>query len=114
MTVEEAGRLTGESASDIRSWQELGLLGEGADLGVEDVERIRLIGFVKRRGVSPEDLARINAEQGDMLEVFVRWAARPGQEVLYSREELAERGGIVPELLQPGLGWCGRRGVRRG
>jgi class 3 adenylate cyclase/DNA-binding transcriptional MerR regulator len=109
VTVEEAGQLTGQSVEDIRRWQELGLLNEGDELSVEDVERVRLIGFAGRRGVAPADLARINEVQGDLLDVFVRWATRPGQDVLYSRDELAERAGLEPELLDRILSAAGLR-----
>jgi adenylate cyclase len=108
VTRDEAARLTGESVERVRRWQALGLVG-GADddLTAEDVERVRLVGYAARQGVPPEELARICAEQGDMLEAFVRWAIRPGREVAYTREEIVERTGIEPGILEQVLAAAG-------
>ncbi|TML85671.1 MAG: hypothetical protein E6G06_21870, partial [Actinobacteria bacterium] len=98
VTVDEAAAITAENADDIRAWQSLALLNEGEELSREDLERIRLIGFVARRGIAPAELARICEEQGDMLASFTRWGITPGREVAMSREQAAARIGVDPEL----------------
>ena len=77
MNLGDVARITGEEPGRLRGWQDLGLLGTGDDLSAEDLERARLVAFADRQGVSPEELARICAERGDMLDAFVRWAMRP-------------------------------------
>lgn len=99
MTLDEVSALLGVTATELRDWQRLGLIGQGDELGSEDVERARLIVFADRRGVPPADLARISGDQGDLLGPFVRWALRPGREVTVTPDEAAERAGIDRELL---------------
>src|SRR5205814_380927 len=73
MTLDDVVRFSGETADTIRHWQELGLVREGEDFGAEELERVGLVGFAARRGISPEDMARYCEEHGDWLEVFARW-----------------------------------------
>src|SRR5205823_6822702 len=93
VTVDEVARLAGEEPDRIRHWQQLGLLRSGDELDVDDLERARLVVFAARQGVEPEELSRICQEQGDMLETFVRWSARPSGTV-FTRQEIAERSGL--------------------
>jgi adenylate cyclase len=109
MTLDDVVRFTGETADEIRRWQELGLVPQGKDFGAEELERIGLIRFAARRGVSPDEMARYCEEHGDWLEVFVRWGVRPGQNIAYSREEMAERAELDPEVLDKLLGAAGLR-----
>jgi adenylate cyclase len=100
MDVEELAGLIGEPAEELRRWQRLGLLGEpGEDVGWESVERARLVQFAARRGVRPDEVARICSEQGDMLEPFVRWGLAPDRGTIYTRAEAAQRSGLDSELL---------------
>jgi class 3 adenylate cyclase/DNA-binding transcriptional MerR regulator len=109
MTLDDVVRFTGESSDEIRRWQELGLLPEGDDFGAEDLERIGLVSFAARRGVSADEMARYCREHGDWLEVFARWGMRPGQDVAYSREEIARRAELDPEVLARVLAAAGLR-----
>ena len=109
MNLDDAARLTGETEQEIRRWQSLGLVPEAEGFGADGLERIGLIRFAARRGVSPDDMATFCAEQGDWLETFVRWAVRPGQGVAYSRQELAERAELDPEVLDKILNAAGLR-----
>ena len=74
-------------------------VGGGDDLGVEDLERARLIAFADRRGVPPEELARLSSTNVDILAPYLRWALRPGRQGGVSRAEAAARAGIEPEML---------------
>jgi adenylate cyclase len=109
MTLDEIARFSGEPAETIRHWQGLGLLPRGDEFSAEDLERVGLVSFAARRGVSPEDMARYCEEHGDWLEVFVRWGVRPGQEIAYDREELARRADLDPEILEKILSSAGLR-----
>src|SRR5436305_11402439 len=109
MTLDDIAGFSGESADTIKHWQELGLLAAGDEFGADDLERVGLVGFAARRGVSPEDMARYCEENGDWLEVFVRWGIRPGQDVAYDRSELARRADLDPEILEKILSAAGLR-----
>src|SRR5258706_16042685 len=89
---------TGEALDDLRRWSDLGLLSQDVDATVENIERARLIRFADRRGISPEEVARICADQGDMLAPFVHWAGQPEPTTMYTRAEAAERCGVDAEL----------------
>lgn len=63
----ELSTLSGEPIEEIRRWAELGLLpGPEGSLPRAYLHRTRLIRFVADRGIAPEELAEISAEQ-DML-----------------------------------------------
>src|SRR5947209_16221526 len=109
MTLDDVVQFSGESADTIRHWQNLGLIPAGDDFGAEELERIGLVSFAARRGVSPEDMARYCEEHGDWLEVFVRWGVRPGQDIAYDREELARRADLDSETLDKILSTVGLR-----
>ncbi|TML89743.1 MAG: adenylate cyclase [Actinobacteria bacterium] len=95
--LDDLARLSGESVDAIRHWRDLGLL-IGADVS-ENVERARLIRFAERRGIPPDEVARISADQGDMLASFTRWALQSGRGSLYTRREAAERCGLDTDLV---------------
>jgi adenylate cyclase len=109
VNLDEVARFTGEQAEDIRRWQELGLVAEGNDFDAEDLERIGLVSFAARRGVGPEEMARYCAEQGDWLDVFVRWGVPPGENAAYDRDELARRAELDPDLFARILAAAGLR-----
>jgi adenylate cyclase len=109
VNVDEVARFTGETAEDIRHWQELGLVRRGDEFGADELERIGLVSFAARRGVSPEEMARYCAAHGDWLEVFVRWAIPPGQSTAYDRDELARRAELDPDVFARVLAAAGLR-----
>src|SRR4051812_2685692 len=100
---------TGEPLEVLRRWSDLGLLSHEADAIVENIERARLIRFADRRGISPQEVARICADQGDMLAPFVRWAGQPEPTAVYTRAEAAERCGVDAELVDQVLAAAGMR-----
>src|SRR3954447_18627508 len=101
--------LSGQSTEDIRAWQALGLLKEGDDFNAEDLERVGLVAFAARRGVSPQDLARYCQEQGDWLDVFVRWSTPAGATTAYTRDQLAKRTDLEREVLDKVITAAGLR-----
>jgi adenylate cyclase len=109
MTLEDIVRFSGETAETIRQWQQLGLVPDGDDFGAEELERIGLIRFAARRGVSPDEMAQYCEEHGDWLEVFARWGSRPGQDVAFSLDEMARRAELDPDVLEKLLGAAGLR-----
>jgi adenylate cyclase len=114
MTIDDIAGLINERADELRGWQQLGLIGLGDELSADDLERARLVAFAARQGVSPDELARISAEQGDMVETFVRWARRPGRDAVFTREEIVERTGMDPDLLDSVLGAAGLHDLNYG
>ncbi|TMA38517.1 MAG: YHS domain-containing protein [Deltaproteobacteria bacterium] len=105
MNLEELSQWSGESAERLLEWRSLGLIGGGRDdLGPEDVERARLIGFLLRRGIRLEAIAKADREQ-DVLASYVRTAFTPGSGRTYSVEEAVGIVGLdsatVRRLWQP-------------
>src|SRR5256885_2131447 len=71
MSFDELSRRTGEPAEELQRWQALGLIqGDDYDTNL-DAERIRMIQFARRRGISPESIATQTGDQGDVLATFV-------------------------------------------
>src|SRR6266576_6923702 len=66
LTLPEFSRRMGEPLERMREWRSLGLIGrESAEtFGPEDVQRIRLIQLLLRRGIGLEAIARAEQEQG--------------------------------------------------
>src|SRR5437764_1392247 len=105
MNLEELSQWSGESAERLLEWRSLGLSAGGrAHPGPEDVERARLIGFLLRRGIRLEAIAKADREQ-DVLASYVRTAFTPGSGRTYSVEEAVGIVGLdsatVRRLWQP-------------
>ena len=66
LTLDELGARSGAAVDSLREWAALGLIGRGGDdaFGPEDVQRIRLIQLLLRRGIGLEAIARVEREQG--------------------------------------------------
>src|SRR5438552_1388506 len=66
LTLDELGARSGAAVDSLREWAALGLIGRGGDdaFGPEDVQRIRLIQLLLRRGIGLEAIARVDREQG--------------------------------------------------
>src|SRR5438309_2256747 len=71
MSLEDLSRQSHESVEQLRHWQALELIGSHDDSRWSDTERIRLIQFAQRRGISPEAIAEVTRQQGDVLQTFV-------------------------------------------
>jgi len=102
MTLDQVAALVGEPADELRRWRDMGLLGEAGEdpneASWEAVERTRLVHYAAGRGIPPGEIVRISAEQGDMLEPFVRWSLPREGGVFFTRAEAAERSGLEPDL----------------
>ena len=109
MTLDDIVQFSGQTAEDVRQWQELGLVPKGDEFGAEELERIGLVSFAARRGIPPEEMARYCAEHGDWLDVFVRWAIPSGQGTAYDRDELARRAELDPDTFAKLMAAAGLR-----
>jgi class 3 adenylate cyclase len=102
LTIDGLAELTATPVETLRAWQDLGLLSSrGAALSPEDVERVRLLQFVERRGVSPEAVAHAMEAQGDLLGDFVDsmlGGRRPGPALPVA--DAADATGLDPAVLQ--------------
>src|SRR5439155_1940995 len=66
----ELAARSGEDVSTLRELIDLGILVEADDFGPADVERVRLVGLLRRRGVEPE---AISAALDRRLDIFDRY-----------------------------------------
>ena len=71
-SLDKLAAVAGETEGRIRRYVEAGLLHRQADGDFEpdSLHRLRLIQFVRTRGVSDEQLAAATASQGDLLGIF--------------------------------------------
>ena len=106
MTIEDIAKLTGESTEDLAAWGALGLLDAEGPAMVQ-AERARLIRFAARRGIPPDEVARISASHGDMLSTFVDWGQVPERSSVLDLEEAAAQVGIDLDLLKAVQGAAG-------
>src|SRR5260370_30494810 len=101
MSLDELATLTGETLEELRRWQELGLLPVGGPedrVSTETAERVRLIQFAIGKGLTPEEIGRVNAEQDDLLANFTPMLSSPRTKT-FSLEEAADISGIDREFL---------------
>ena len=89
LTLEELAELTAAPADQLREWRSLGLIGrESAEtFGPEDVQRIRLIQLLLRRGIGLEAIARVEQEQG-FLSRYLDVMFPAGVRAIYSLAEV--------------------------
>ncbi len=77
LTLDELSARTGESPEELRRWCKLGLLGprmDGTFCGV-DVEAVRLIQLLVRRGIGLEAIAAAEQRTSSLLELVRVFAA---------------------------------------
>jgi class 3 adenylate cyclase len=101
VTLDELSALTGEPPDRLRRWQELGLLPAGAQdrMRAEAIERVRLVQFAIRQGLTEDEIGRVNAEQDDLLANFTEMLGRPRTRI-FTFAEAAAVSGTEPELLE--------------
>jgi adenylate cyclase len=99
LSLQELGRQTGELPERLREWRSLGLIGApGQDaFGLRDVERVRLIQFCVRRGLSAETIVRAEEAEGDFLGRYLDQLFPSGIEPTWPLEEAAELAGLDAE-----------------
>ncbi len=101
LTLEELSRRTGEPEERLRRWRSLGLIGrEGAaGFAPEDVERVRLVQMLLRRGISLEAIAKAEREQ-QMLRRYLELLFPAGVGRRYSLAEASELLGLSADFLR--------------
>jgi class 3 adenylate cyclase/DNA-binding transcriptional MerR regulator len=101
LTIDELATAAGEAVERVRRWQQLGLLGspDGA-YSPHTVERIRLIQYAGRRGLSAEDVADACRTQGDVVGEFVALITDGSPRTGHRIEELFERTGLAPAAMR--------------
>src|SRR5439155_11017994 len=89
LTLEELAELTAAPADQLREWRSLGLIGrESAEtFRPEDVQRIRLIQLLLRRGIGLAAIARVEQEQG-FLSRYIDVMFPAGVRAIYSLAEV--------------------------
>src|SRR3989442_1320005 len=89
LALEELAELTAAPADQLREWRSLGLIGrESAEtFRAEDVQRIRLIQLLLRRGIGLAAIARVEQEQG-FLSRYIDVMFPAGVRAIYSLAEV--------------------------
>ncbi len=93
ITLEALARAAGEPLERVREWRAAGVLGEGEPFTLADLERVRLVALLRRRGITLDAIA---ARRGE-IDLFLRRIGRRSSSVGTVREAAARIG------LDPGL-----------
>src|SRR5216110_2663611 len=95
LRLPEFSRRMGEPLERMREWRSLGLIGrESAEtFGPEDVQRIRLIQLLLRRGIGLEAIARVEQEQG-FLSRYIDVMFPAGVRAIHSLAEVTRMRGM--------------------
>jgi class 3 adenylate cyclase len=113
VSIEELARRTGEPIGHLRKWRSLGLIGAKGvrSFALEDVESVRLVRLLLRRGVGMEPIqeAAKAGQLGRRLAGYLEWMypGEPGP--TYSVGEAAEELGLSLDLLRRVLEVSGLR-----
>jgi len=104
LSIEELARRTGEPVGHLRKWRSLGLIGANVTRGLalEDVETVRLVRRLLRRGVDMETIQKAAkaGQLGRRLAGYVEWMYPGETGQLYSAGEAAEILGMSLDMLQ--------------
>src|SRR5262245_64436848 len=100
LTLDEISIRSGASRESLRQWRSLGLVGREADetFGGKDVQRVRFIRFLLRRGVSMDTLARAERTEG-LISLHLGSVFPSPIGATYSPAEAAGRLGLDASLL---------------
>jgi adenylate cyclase len=96
LTLEQLARAAGEPLDRVREWHAAGLLGPGDVFSPPDIERVRLIAHLRRRGVAVEAIA---ADRVD-IDRFVERTGRPPTAALRSLTDAAAEVGLDASLAE--------------
>jgi class 3 adenylate cyclase/YHS domain-containing protein len=101
LTLPELARRVGEPPERLREWRSLRLIGrEGCETyDAADVERVRVIQLLLRRGITVETVARANDDE-TLLDRHVALAFPAGVGTMMSLEAVAARLGVDLETLR--------------
>src|SRR3990170_1759385 len=104
LPIEELARRTREPAERLRKWRSLGLIGTKGARGFarEDVESVRLVKLLLRRGVGLEAIqqAAKTGQLGRRLAGYLEWMYPGEAGRTYSLGEAAEIIGLSLDMLQ--------------
>jgi MerR-like DNA binding protein len=101
LPLNELAAISGVSIQTVRRWQELGLIAGDADqFAPETVERIRLIQYAERRGLTAEDVAEACRTQGDVIGEFVGLITDGTPRTGHKIDEVAQRTGLEPDAMR--------------
>ena len=103
LTLDDLAQRTGAPVELLKQWRELGLIGrEGAErFGDGDVQRVRLIRLLLRRGVNLDSLVQAERTEPFLGRYLSHLAEQGAGGPTYSLAQLAERSGFDTEVLQP-------------
>ena len=100
-SIEAVADAAGETAARVGRWRELGLVG-GSDDGLppDTIERIRLIQYAERRGLSADDIVEACSTQGDVLGEFVELITDGAPRTAHTVEAVAGQTGLEPNAMR--------------
>ena len=104
LPIEELAMRTGEPIGHLRKWRSLGLIGAKGTKGfaLEDVESVRLVKLLLRRGAGIEAIqqAAKTGQLGHRMAAYLEWMYPGEAEPSYSLGEAAELLGMSLDMLQ--------------
>lgn len=102
LTLDELARQTEMPTATLTQWRALGLIGyeDEASFGEDDLQRVRLIGLLLRRGVNLDTLVQVERTE-PFLGRYLEYLSEQGERgATYSLEQLAERVGMDHRIVQ--------------
>ena len=99
MTLAELAARTGEPEAALRDLIEVGVLDDGAEFSVADVERVRLVQVLRRRGVEPKAVGAALAREQDAFDRYLAQLYPEGEYPSITLEDAAAATGIDLDLL---------------
>ena len=94
MTLEELAGRTGEDVSTLQAYTRLGILRGCNDFSEADVERLRLVQLLRRRGIEPEAVGSALASQLDLFDRYLAQLYPDGEYPSITLDDAARRTGI--------------------
>lgn len=99
MTINELARRTGEAVERLARWQRAGMLGDGGQLTLADVERVRLIQALLGRGIAEDQVATTLRDHAKLIDRSInRWLGPDDDAQRMSLREAAMQVGMEPDL----------------
>ena len=100
-SIEEVAFAAGETVARVERWWELGLLvGEDSSFPPDTLERIRLIQYAERRGLTADDIVEACRTQGDVLGEFVELITDGSPRTGHTVEAVADQTGLEPNAMR--------------
>lgn len=99
MTLDELAEVTGEDIPTLTHYLELGVIESDGDFGPADLERVRLVQVLRRRGIDPSAVGAALQKELDAFERYLTHLYPDGGYPSVTVEEAAARAGIDVDLL---------------